>query len=470
MIADIVNSGADLVGFTTYDTQLPFLSFFIHDLRRAGLDAHITAGGLSASAACETLLAQVPALDSVVIGEGEASIVRLANHVIRKAGKAPIGGVCMRFGRGIVRGAPGSVSEDLDDLASPALDDFMDGDSAPLRLPNECIPLVASRGCYGRCGFCCIHEFYRAGGGKAWRGRSPSLVVDEISCTAAATGGRRFTFVDENFMGPGRLGRRHAAEIAAKLRGSRPGIEFNFACRANDVDRDTIETLKQAGLRSVTLGIESMSATVLRELGKGTSPQANHHALATLTDLEIFTEVTFIFFTPDSTLTDLERNLEFVDFVRRSSWIYFSGDRPFSEFLPFEGTVLTRKYRRDGLVNGDCLNCEARYRDSSVGFIAARIREVPLADLAQLRALLETFDSPRLKDLAIDVHGFERHLALDRIPELAWDLCRLFQRGANPTSENVAAVVDAFRAESASVTQLISNILAHIPQTQAADA
>jgi radical SAM superfamily enzyme YgiQ (UPF0313 family) len=170
--------------------QLSSLLQLVRELRQAGLRSHVVLGGLCASAIPERLLREPPGVDSVVFGEGETPIVDLARYVIRHEGTLPAPGLCVREGDAIRKGDARAVAPDLDDLATPALDDFRDPEeSSPLRLVNGCVPVVASRGCYGRCTFCCIQPFYRASPGKVWRAQ-PGGDRDEIAQLRSRSGPR----------------------------------------------------------------------------------------------------------------------------------------------------------------------------------------------------------------------------------------------------------------------------------------
>ena len=418
LVEEVVRAGAKIVGFTTYDAQLHSLLQLVRELRRAGLRSHVVLGGLCASAIPDRLLREQPDVDSVVLGEGEGPIVDLARHVIRQEGRLPAPGLCVRDGDAILQGGAGAAP-DLDALPAPALDDFTDPEeSSPLRLANGCVPVVASRGCYGRCTFCCIHPFYRARPGKVWRGRSPAGIVDEIARLRSATGAGRVTFVDENFMGPGAIGRRHALGIAEEIQRRGLRVRFNFGCRPNDVDRDTIAALKDAGLAAVTLGIESMSADTLELFRKGTTPRVNRAAVELLEGLGIPVEITFIFFHPLSRLSDVRANLEFLDFVRRRRFMYFSGNHPLTEFVPFFGTALTRLLQDRGLVRRSLGGWSVDYADPRVGFIVACLRRARVDALSRLRRALPAERSEAVRELAAALRDRESELNTVRLPEL----------------------------------------------------
>ncbi len=463
LIDDILASNASIVGFTTYDVQLYPLLLFIHELRRAGLRSHITLGGMCASAAVERILEDNQDIDSVVFGEGELSVVDLARRVVRREGQKAIPGVSLRDDRRVVTGEPRPLVDDLDVLPQPALDNFRDPlDAAPLFCVNDCVPILGSRGCYGKCSFCCVQRFYRSCPGQTWRGFSAPAVVREMSRATALTGLENVTFVDENFMGPASVGRQHASDIAREVKHQQLAVPFNFGCRPNDVQRESFELLKDAGLSAVTLGVESMSREALRLFNKGTTPEANYKALELLEALQIYAEITFIFFHPLSTLSEVRDNLDFVQFVAQSKYAYFNNHQPFSEFVPFFGTELTSRFTEMGLVTRDLRGYSVNYADCYAGFIARRVLDVPVDYLSRLRQLTSLNGSERLQEVRASLLDYDVYLNMIKLPGLVSDLCDVFERGAKISSDKVSAIVRQFDRETEAIHSLVQQFASHM--------
>lgn len=464
LIEDILQANPSIVGFTTYDINIHSLLLFIKELRNAGLRCHVTLGGMCASAIPELILQKHHTVDSIVFGEGEHSIVDLARYVIRKDQKPPIPGVCLRIDNVIVRGEARPLIEDLDALPEPALDDIIDPqENSPLYYVNGRPPVLTSKGCYGRCTFCSIQKFYRSCPGKAWRGRSAASVVNEVSNLSRVTGFDTVTFVDENFMGPGKLGRQRAIEIAKEIKQRNLSIRFNFGCRPNDVDRNTFKALKDAGLTATSLGIESMSPDTLRLFNKLTTPEINYNALQILESLKLFVEITFIFFQPLSTVAEIRDNVQFIEFVRNSKYTYFNNNHPFTEFIPFWGTELTSYYENLGLVKRDLDGYSVQYKDPLAGFIAQSIRDIPVDYLSRLRYQLPTEGSQRLMDIQAALGEYEIYLKMVKLPGLIFELCELFDRGASISADKVRTVVAELKQEKEKIYSLIQLITSHIP-------
>ncbi|HEY9245808.1 MAG TPA: radical SAM protein, partial [Candidatus Methanoperedens sp.] len=431
---------------------------FIQAIRKAGVKAHINLGGFCASAIPEKILSYTPLIDSVICGEGELSIVDLSRMVIYRESNVPKG-IYLRRDAQILFGGVRPLIENLDELPFPIIDNFTvdksKNFSADYHMEN--MMFIASRGCYGRCIFCSIQRFYRSCPGKVWRARSPQKVVKEISICKQSTGLNRFTFVDENFLGPGQLGRNHALAIAKELQKEQMALLFNFGCRPNDLHKDTLMELKKAGLTAVTLGIESMSDETLQLFRKGTTEKINEEAVQLLEELNIYIEITFIFFHPLISLQEIRKNLQFIERIRQSKFAYFNRNMPFTEFIPFFNTEYTYRLEELKLVERT-INCfSIRYLDPRVEMLVQKLRSIPLEQLYRLNHLLQT-NNPHLKSILQSLLEYETYLNLVRLPELVSDFCDLFARNT-PDNKRLEMLLHEFDRETMKIQSLFNLVI-----------
>jgi anaerobic magnesium-protoporphyrin IX monomethyl ester cyclase len=262
-------------------------------LRAAGVTAHVTMVGplptfawASLLAACpEPVEGACPALDSVLRGEAEASIVQLAAGLRDGADWRTVPGLAHRSPEVRTNPLPRLVP-DLDALPFPARDDGI-----PTCLGLGFATVESGRGCYHTCTFCLPRAFYSAGPGAPYRLRSVPNLVEEMDALYRR-GVRLFLFDDEQFLPPGRarLERVQALGDALERRGL--DVAFTIKCRADDVrgaqrdaqDEALFRQLKAMGLVRVYLGLESGCQASLDLLGKGVTASDNARALAVLED------------------------------------------------------------------------------------------------------------------------------------------------------------------------------------------
>ncbi|MCL6450237.1 MAG: B12-binding domain-containing radical SAM protein [Acetobacteraceae bacterium] len=370
-------------------------------VKAASPDTHVTVGGQHATFAFREMLGECPALDSVVRGEGEMTALELARAVLTGSPLEGIKGLAYRDGAdGVALSPPRPLVKDLDRLPFPARDTLDE-----LIASQGAFPLVSvlwTRGCPGACTFCNTHSFYRLGGGPAWRARSVGNILAELEQLGARYGLRYIYTTDDNFIGPGELGRSWVIGLAQALIDRDLGISFEVDTRADSLDEELLALLRQAGLASAFIGLEAGTQRLLDTWGKGTSVEENQTAVALLRRHGIlYSMAGFIMFSPYGTLEDVAENTRFL--LRLDNATYWN----ISQSLRlFPGARIIEQLRRDGLLLPNYSHSMAygyRFRDPRVGALAQAIR---------LNYGLEASSADALHDyVQITTLLFERRLA-----------------------------------------------------------
>jgi len=318
--------------------------------RERGFDGHITAGGHFAAFNAEALLRDVPAIDSVVIGEGEHILCNLA---ARLHDLPSVRGLVWRTHDGVVvRNPPASKPPDLDVLPWPTrrtpFDDYLG-----LPIAN----MLGSRGCSHACSFCSISAWHRMCGGARLRLRSPEHVAEEMAALFAE-GVRIFNFHDDNFILPNRrlmLDRIDRLRRALDKHGV-GRIAFAIKGRPDEIDRDLLARLVEMGLFRIFLGVEAGTAEALVQLGRGQLLTDNERALAVTGELDLHACFNLLLWNPGSTLADVALNV---------AWLREHPDNPmnFSRTEVYAGTPLEQQLRDAGRLLGDYWGYDYRIAD-----------------------------------------------------------------------------------------------------------
>ncbi len=168
--------------------------------------------------------------------------------------------------------------------------------------------LETSRGCPFPCDFCFINA------GKNHERRWMRQQVEDTLRSLAAyeqSGIRAFVFHDSEFIGGSR------ADIAARdalvdaLISEARDVYFKIYARADTILRyPRLDKLREAGLVSVFIGVESLVQTDLDRLDKRLSVETTHRAIQTLADHEIYMDLSFILFNRSTSVATLRQNLE----------------------------------------------------------------------------------------------------------------------------------------------------------------
>ena len=219
-------------------------------IREAFPAVRIIVGGPQVTLRRETVLEACGAIDIGVVGEGWETIVAIL------AGRAPssIPGLLYREGNG-VRFTGYRPASDPDLAPFPRFRSF-----SPDRYEGK-RPLVSSYGCPHRCIYCSNAKSQT----HVWRGRSSENLMEEVRFWYAK-GCRAFQFQDSNLLHDRERMIRFCRMMVAE------GMDCEFdarGIRADALDADLLLQMRQAGFRTLRIGVESGSDRVLRRLKKG---------------------------------------------------------------------------------------------------------------------------------------------------------------------------------------------------------
>ena len=261
-----------MVGYTLMTSQFPYVKALSDGVRGAHKEMTQIAGGTHVNAVPEECLNEMQSLDYLVLGEGEQTFVELL-HQKEHCGKVEpetIAGLAYRDGAKLARSKARSCFEDLDVLP------MAEWDAVPVRKYEVSLParryslikgagltISTSRGCPFSCQFCASHSVFPRG----HRRRSAKLVVDELEKLNREYRIDSFFIVDEVFF----QDKDHLLEFCAEIK--RRGLKLSWAAnsRVNSaaICDEVLRAAAQAGCVRVDFGVESGSAPILKEIGKG---------------------------------------------------------------------------------------------------------------------------------------------------------------------------------------------------------
>jgi anaerobic magnesium-protoporphyrin IX monomethyl ester cyclase len=306
----------DLVGLNT-------LSPLIHDtvecatLIRSAYDGPIIAGGYHTTALPELTLRKIPALDGVVVGEGEVAVSRLAS------GETPwqVPGVWWRDGDEVrLPVAPAAQVEDLDQLPLPALD-LMDmafytqrTDGVIRRHSLSAATLVSSRGCQRRCRFCAESLTY----GRGVRCHSPAYILEWIQRVVTDYKVDGVHFHDNDFLVNEGRGQEICEAILAA--GLERKIKWSIQARADHLSSEIARLLKRAGCVLVEIGVETGTQGELDRIAKGTTTEMNKEAVAVCRKAGLDVHAYMLTRLEGETIADLERRLAWLKKAKPTSF------------------------------------------------------------------------------------------------------------------------------------------------------
>jgi hypothetical protein len=225
----------------------------------------------------------------------------------------------------------------------------------------DIMPIIASRGCSRKCSFCSIHTFYRAVPGKIVRLRKIKNVVDEMKMLYETRNSKIFLFQDDDFPIVGPVWRKWTLEFVDELyRQDLVGkVIWKINCRADVVETELFEILRDAGLYLVYMGLESGSEEGLSVLNKGLSVEQNVNAVNTLKSIGLAFQYGFMLFDPSSSFNSIRENLDFLRTITRDGDLAAT----FCRMLPYDGTAIKDQLAAEGRLRGDVVDPDYDFLD-----------------------------------------------------------------------------------------------------------
>ena len=357
----IVSSGPNVVGLAAQFQHrgLDFLSLATA-LRKHGFRGHITAGGHFATMGCASVLAGRYGVDSVVLYDGEETIVDLLAALVAERSLAGVAGIAFRNASGaVVRTAPRCLPQDLDAL--PIAQRYRPH-TRHMRIPF--VPVSGGRGCWASCSFCSITTVLRdarahGAHGRLLRLRSPEDVAAEMAMLGRAVGGSAiFCFHDENFLLPRPADSLERVE-AIKRYLDDAGVEraaFVGKCRPDTVTPELARRLAELGVIRLYVGVENASQRGADHLNRRIAVASMGQALEACSEAGIIPCYNLLLFEPETKLDDVAENIAF---IRRYAEIPVN----FCRAEPYLGTPLHHKLAQAGKLSGSFLGWDYRLAD-----------------------------------------------------------------------------------------------------------
>lgn len=293
--------------------------------------SRIVLGGVHPTVLSEEILAE-PAVDLVVRGEGERTIVELAAEKPLEE----VAGISFRDDGTIVHTGERLLIADLNSLPFPAyhllpMSKYRPAAGAAKRLPATSV--LATRGCPGACTFC-FRMF-----GRRLRVRSGRAVAEEVKLLQERYGIREICFYDDTFTAVKR-------EVKAFCAGIRDlGVDLTWSCfsRVDTFDEDTFRLMRDAGCHQVMFGVETCDREILENIRKRCDAEQVEWVIRTTQKIGIAVRAAFMLGNPGETVETMEANIRFA--IRLDPDLAL-----FNITTPFPGTEMFAWAERNGFL------------------------------------------------------------------------------------------------------------------------
>ena len=356
----------DLVGISALAGDYPYVKWLSQFFKKMHPRTKLILGGYLASALPQFLMEDLP-IDIVAVGEGEKTIVELADALQTGASLHKVKGIYYRDDTDAIVHTPSRPR--LEDLGKLPLipwqcfpmDAYLD-DVHPgfhYRSDNDgtgIISIMASRGCP----FDCIYCDHTIKGHKT-RYRLVESVIAEIKTLLSKYDDKikYFYFWDDILI----WNRDWVYEFCEAV--LREDLEINWGCNChvNRVEPRLMEAMKEAGCANVRFGIESGSQRILNALHKGVTVEKALEALKICLDVGLTLTIYIMVGMVGENQETIDETVDFFQRLIKPLHVSRISKINFFMLTPFPGNKLFDIVKKDGQLGdmGEFLqkNCDA---------------------------------------------------------------------------------------------------------------
>jgi anaerobic magnesium-protoporphyrin IX monomethyl ester cyclase len=251
----------DIVGVTSIAPLTRSALLAAKAAKEALPDFTVILGGPPATFMDEKIIAEEAAVDFVVRGESELTLLEIAQNLHDSNKVDSIEGTAFRRNKQVIRTPNRPFIQDIDKLPKSAYDHF---ELDRYRLfGKKLLPVITSRECPFQCAFCVATRMF----GKAYRMRSAENVLDELEWLKNVHGAEAFTFYDDTLT----FDKNSLLKTCNGMKNRKIDLPWDCQTRVDQVSKEILAQMKAAGCQQVFFGVESGCQQILDAVNKKTS-------------------------------------------------------------------------------------------------------------------------------------------------------------------------------------------------------
>lgn len=346
-IIDRIGKDVDLLGISCmFSSEWTHSKRIIKAIKKANPHLTIIVGGEHATALPELVLNDCPEVDAIALGEGDETIVDIAEHYRTASNFEQVPGLAIRKQGQVIRTAPRTRIKKVDDLPWPAWDlvplqAYFDAKTSHGPYRGRTMPILASRGCPYECTFCSNPLMY----GRLYITRNPEDVVDEIASYIERYQIKCVDFYDLTTI----TKRKWILEFCDLIlqRGVKFSWQISGGTRTEAIDEEVIIKAKQAGCEYLGFAPESGSEEVINVIKKRVDLKRMTQLFQIGIKHGIGTRANFIIGFPRETRSQIYETL-FMQIKLATMGVL---DAPVFEFTPYPGSEDFSYLRDKGVIS-----------------------------------------------------------------------------------------------------------------------
>lgn len=333
----IASNDAEYVGITAVTVTIQIV-YSLSKAIKERCNKKIIVGGPHVTFLPERTLKECSAIDIIIRGEGENTIIEL----LKSKNLEKITGITYRsMDDKIISNPDRPLIENIDEIPFPARHLLPVDTYRPNIYFNKGYKgrkyarIITSRGCPNRCVFCSSAHFW-----KKLRLRSPENVISEIESLVTNYDIKHLDFLDDTMT----LSRERIKKICTLMK--ERGLDIDWTCyaRVNNITEDIISLMKESGCFGIAFGVESGNQEVLNRIQKNITLEQVRKAIKVTKNAGIKTMCDFMIGLPGDTVETIDQTINFA--IELNPDLAF-----FSITTPFPGTALFNEAMSRGWIN-----------------------------------------------------------------------------------------------------------------------
>lgn len=291
----------EVFGFTSTSKLWPVVAESIRRVKKKFPDKLVVAGGPQITAYPRESLQSAPA-DIGVIGEGEEALAEIISRYSSGKSYAGVPQTVVLKNTTVVINPPFPHSLDLDQAPPPALDLLPLEKYQCVTAQKPFITMVTTRGCPYRCAFCSQSYF-----NEKVRMEKAETVVSRMEDYYRHYRVKEIIIFDDVFT----LNRERVMAICDLIRDSGIRVKLDIRARVDNVDRELLRRLFEAGCHRIHFGIESGTQRILDRMQKDITINQITEAVDAAEAAGMEVRGYFILGYPGETMEEIEATLAF---------------------------------------------------------------------------------------------------------------------------------------------------------------
>lgn len=300
-----IPTNSDVYGISCVSAQFKYLKQVVRWIRKVNPEALIVSGGPHSSSEPESCLEA--GVDIAFNGEGEEGFL----EIVENKDPCMVRGACFASPKIFTNHIYSSrrFVEDLNTLPLPDFSLFDMGKYKRKLGGKKAFHIMTLRGCPYNCNFCDSDAI----GGKV-RYISKERVIEWIDYLIDTYGVRNFVIYDDTFTIKSSRVKYFCEEFKKR------NIKWRCWSRANSLREEDLIAMRDSGLESVAIGIESGDAVVLSAINKRTTVEHNREALKLCKKVGVPVRCSLMFGNPGESRESLQNTIDLMEETQPDEW------------------------------------------------------------------------------------------------------------------------------------------------------